>query len=40
MMIYCSWMVAHVLFDGARPARSWGGIAARALDGRYGDHRL
>jgi putative membrane protein len=31
MMIYCAWIVAHVLLDGTSPARSWGGMAARAL---------
>src|ERR1700761_1763952 len=31
MMIYCAWIVAHVLLDGTSSARSWGGMAARAL---------
>jgi putative membrane protein len=31
MMIYCAWIVAHVLLDGTSSARSWSGMAARAL---------
>jgi uncharacterized membrane protein len=31
MMIYCTWIVAHVLLDGTSSARSWSGMAARAL---------
>jgi uncharacterized membrane protein len=31
MMIYCAWIVAHVLLDGTSSPRSWGGMAARSL---------
>lgn len=31
MMIYCAWIVAYVLLEGTNSARSWGGMAARAL---------
>jgi uncharacterized membrane protein len=31
MMIYCAWIVAHVLLEGTSSARSWVGMAGRAL---------
>ncbi len=31
MMIYCAWIVAHVLLDGTSSPRSRGGMAARSL---------